>query len=357
MGKFCVQCGAPLNDNAKFCRGCGTATAHTAAPQVKAPLTATQYPAPQKKKGGWILPYRIVASVLVVAMIASGIYGIIRGRGTEDSDKATAPGIADGTISAGEIAITGPGSPAPTIISYGPESGAAGSLVQFKLDKTVDAASLRVSYSGVPVNIEAAVGDAFIVNVPHDATSGEFTLSYGGGVAPAPFEVEPQTLVELSRKTAQPSGEAQTIECAEGVTVTLPGGFLDQPRDVVLSRVVNPAVTRDMVFSPLNMYDIKIDGLSALPDFVEVGMPLDAASFNIVLSEYDPSGGLTLEDIMRAQRWNEELGVMVNLPMSIDEAGGRMYFLTDHFSLLGSQTLFRSPVWPTTQAWVISSIS
>ena len=368
MANFCKHCGAALMENARFCENCGNTVASAAqrqsqtrtqaAPPQSAPAqshpgypaqretppnTPPQYAvsqyappqsapqsAPQKKTGGWILPYRIVASVLVVAMLASGLYGVFTRRGGKAGD----PGGYDAGTGAPAINISdiGNGSPAPVITSYAPKSGPAGSLVHFTLDKTVDTSKLRVAYSGIPVGIIASIGDSFLVNVPHDASNGEFTLSYGGEAAPASFDVAPQLLEELSRVTVRPSDKAQTIECAEGVTVTIPGGFLDQPRDLTLSGVINPAIPQELTFMPIALYDFSFDGLSALPDYVEVGMPVDIESLRDGLDQYDTDGRLALEDVLRAKRWSAEFGSEVDLPMRLDETEGKVYYLTDHFS-------------------------
>gem|GEM_PF-6689639 len=93
MTNICKNCGAALNEGAKFCKGCGKAAeaqtgqqpaytpppvqptyqAQPQQPQYNTPKTAAQ----SKKKGGWILPYRIVASVVAVVLLVTGVIGIV----------------------------------------------------------------------------------------------------------------------------------------------------------------------------------------------------------------------------------------------------------------------------------------
>ena len=86
---FCPNCGKQLNDNAKFCTGCGTPlqAAPVVAPQP-APVVAPQptpSPAPDKAKSNsskkkWIPIVCIAAAallviVLVVTLLISGVFG------------------------------------------------------------------------------------------------------------------------------------------------------------------------------------------------------------------------------------------------------------------------------------------
>ncbi len=67
----CPKCGNELNLNMKFCAKCGTAIPQQPA-QSKPAADATQKPAKQKKGGKKNLPLRIVAIVLVIAVLLTG---------------------------------------------------------------------------------------------------------------------------------------------------------------------------------------------------------------------------------------------------------------------------------------------
>ncbi|MCL2699566.1 MAG: zinc ribbon domain-containing protein, partial [Defluviitaleaceae bacterium] len=110
MAKFCGYCGTTLTDGVKFCTECGKAQT---APQQKSnqqqqhiqqpveqqqpqsaayapPIQQAAQPPPvyqrqekPKRKGGWLLPYRIISSVLAVALIITGTIGVAtRGGGS-----------------------------------------------------------------------------------------------------------------------------------------------------------------------------------------------------------------------------------------------------------------------------------
>ena len=89
MAKFCMNCGAQLEDNAKFCMSCGTkveemavpaaaSSAETAATPAAAPVS---YPGPAipKKKGktGLIIGIAVgvVALIAVLAVLLGGSGG------------------------------------------------------------------------------------------------------------------------------------------------------------------------------------------------------------------------------------------------------------------------------------------
>ncbi|MCL2694108.1 MAG: zinc ribbon domain-containing protein, partial [Oscillospiraceae bacterium] len=90
---FCVNCGTALNEGVKFCTECGKEVKPRAAQQRQPSEYAQPKPplreyaaqnaggvyyqqAKQKRRGGWLLPYRIISSVLAAALIITGSYGI-----------------------------------------------------------------------------------------------------------------------------------------------------------------------------------------------------------------------------------------------------------------------------------------
>jgi len=116
MAKFCKHCGAALNENSKFCNGCGNAVESTQAAsgqpdqQHHQPVSQSQTPysppvqsvyqqqnTVQQKKG-WLLPFIIGLSVLVVALIVTGViiiskkdggWNVFSGNGKETTLTAT----------------------------------------------------------------------------------------------------------------------------------------------------------------------------------------------------------------------------------------------------------------------------
>ena len=75
----CLSCGYLLNPGVKFCKGCGAPSTPVPAPAPVQPVYhAPPLPAPSpyyaprpytpKRKGGWLIPYRIVAVILIIAL-------------------------------------------------------------------------------------------------------------------------------------------------------------------------------------------------------------------------------------------------------------------------------------------------
>ena len=90
---FCRNCGREIAGNSMFCAVCGTRVGEPAAP---------------KKRGGWILPYRIIASLLVIALAAGAGIGFFLNRyGAPGGGGDTIAKGASASVKGGVIKLNG----------------------------------------------------------------------------------------------------------------------------------------------------------------------------------------------------------------------------------------------------------
>lgn len=306
MSKFCRNCGAQLNPNAKFCDSCGVAiqsaetTPVTATSSVN--TSSSNRNAFELAPHGNRSPDQRSKKKLLIALC--GVLAVILLAGT---------GIWFFTKDGPKIEIVG---------CY-PESGSRGEFVLMELNQAVDETELEVFYGSEAIQGSRLTDTVIAVNVPLDAHSDDFVVRYKGKEAKTPFSVMQEEWVELFRKTATPSSEMQSIYCADDIVITLPENFLQEAKTVTVSRIDNPAVLRETPYGIPTVYDISIEGMEQLPQNIEIAM------------KYNPSwfeDGASVADYLEPRRWDEQHQVWVDLYYRVDEDTHTVHFLTDHLS-------------------------
>ena len=306
MDKYCKNCGSPLKADAKFCASCGTAIQSA----QKQPVTATgsvnnprdnrnvyepsshrnQPLDSRKKKKLFIALFGVLALFLLAG---TGILFFTKNRSKIE------------------------------IISCSPQSGSLGEFVLIELNQAVDETGLEVFYGSEAIQGSRITDTVIAVNVPLDAESDHFLVKYKNMKAKTSFTVMREERIELSKETAVPSSEMQSISCADDIVITLPENFLKEEKIVTVSRVDNPAVLVDTPYGLPTVYDISIEGMEQLPQNIEIAM------------KYDPSwfeDGASVADYLEPRRWDEKNQVWVDLYYRVDEDTQTVHFLTDHLS-------------------------
>lgn len=241
--------------------------------------------------------------------------------------------------SAATDADSTPSTPAPSsdglaVRSYLPNAGAAGSQVLIELSSAVRVAELSAAFRDRRLEVRAIADRVIAVNIPVDLTTADIRLTWRGkAIASLPFTVQAPTSVLLSEQQVVPSPQPQTLRSPSGVSVTLPAGLLNSPRQLSISRLENPAVEQQTPFSEMEVYDISIAGMTQLDDFIEIGIPFDPAKL-------DPR--VAVEANFSPARWDEASKSWVSLYYRVDRKSNTVYFATDHlcsfwtgFSVLG----------------------
>lgn len=287
MSKFCGSCGAPLKPSAEFCGSCGTKTQTDGGYDSTAEIRPA---GPREKKKA--LP--VIGLIFAVLLIAGGAYWFF----PKDS-------------------------PEIEIADYYPKAGSRGEYVLLALNMPVKDAELEIYYGTEGIQGTRIADNVIAVNVPLDARSSDLNVKYKGQEAKAPFTVLPEEWLELSREKAEPSQEIQSVRCAEDIIVTLPGNFLGEEKTILVSKVNNPAVLADSPFGLSTVYDISIEGMQQLPEYIQISMKYDPDWFD---------EGTSVADYLEPRRWDAENQVWVDLYYRVDENMQTVHFLTDHLS-------------------------
>lgn len=213
------------------------------------------------------------------------------------------------------------------IVGCYPESGSRGEFVLIELNRTIDETELEVFYGSEMIQGSRLTDTVIAVNVPLKAHSDDFIIRYKGKEAKAPFSVIQEEWVELTRETANPSPDMQSIYCGDDIVITLPENFLQEAKTVTVSRIDNPAVLRETPYGMPTVYDISIEGMEQLPQNIEIAMKYDPSRFE---------DGKSVADYLEPRRWDEQHKIWVDLYYRVDEDTHTVYFLTDHLSLFSN---------------------
>lgn len=300
--KTCLTCNELNEDQAKFCKACGMKFI------VEMPVTQndeTQITTNYKSKKKIWKRLLIIGIPLVILIVIGSlfIYALV-----------TRPYL--------------------SIESYYPMSGGQGSYVVLEVKESFDYEKLTLYYDEDEIQGSIITDNVIGINIPLDAKDGEITIEYKERIDSVPFEVEKERLVELASEAVQPSSDVRTIEFPNDIAITLPENFLETESTIVVSEVENPEVLSGSPFGVGKVYDISIDDMEQLDEYIQIAMA------------YDPDmieDGKTIEDYINPLRWDDENDVWVDLYYRIDEEFSTVYFLTDHLSFftlgLGSVSL------------------
>ncbi|HPR65072.1 MAG TPA: DUF4339 domain-containing protein [Thermoanaerobaculia bacterium] len=219
-----------------------------------------------------------------------------------------------------------------TVKEYYPKSGPAGSCVLLEISKSVEPEHVKILCGDHNLAFSYLGDNCYSVILPTDPSSNQIRLLYKDKEADSvSFAVLQPEITLLHEEKLRPSPTGQRIESKAGISVTLPGEFLDKQRYLTISRVTNPAVPRQDPFHDLEYIDITIDGLSQLKDYIEIGIPYDP-------SLIDPS--IPLEANFDPAYWNEEEQKWIDVYYRVDPDSHKVYFITDHLcvSVIGLGT-------------------
>ena len=185
------------------------------------PPYSRQPSAQPQKKGGGLLAYRIIMSILAVALIAFGVYGAATRRGggkpgSSDSDKDKTPGSSLGNT------------PGKTPGDDGPGSTEAADALRSYLDA--------------------------------------LWASEGAEL----FDVATLARDHIDSAVLAPTGGDATLDFDE-LTVTFPAGFSDEPLNVTLSEIIDMPPLDDFLFE--KVYDLRVEGMDKLPGIIAVTLP------------------------------------------------------------------------------------
>jgi len=212
-----------------------------------------------------------------------------------------------------------------TVKEYYPRSGPAGSCVLLEISKSVEPEHVKILCGDHNLAFSYLGDNCYSVILPTDPSSNQIRLLYKDKEADSvSFAVLQPEITLLHEEKLRPSPTGQRIESKAGISVTLPGEFLDKQRYLTISRVTNPAVPRQDPFHDLEYIDITIDGLSQLKDYIEIGIPYDP-------SLIDPS--IPLEANFDPAYWNEEEQKWIDVYYRVDPDSHKVYFITNHLSV------------------------
>jgi len=256
----------------------------------------------------------VLASILIVALIASGIGIVLHYRG----QKPLYGGVAR--------TVKNRGGKFPKIVDYYPQSGPAGSSIFVKFETPIkDLADSLTAWH------EKEQLPAMLINdnvaqfiLPFEAKTGKFYFSSDQGrSSDISFTVLDSAFTPLLNQVVQPSSSVQTIAYKEEISVSLPPGLLDTPRNLSISKIDHAPAFHLEPFGISTAYDIKIDGLEQLNDYIKISIPYS-------MNDIDPD--LALEDQFSALRWDDELKIWHSLPFKVDKSKQRIEFITNHLS-------------------------
>ncbi|MBF0414108.1 MAG: hypothetical protein HQK70_15565, partial [Desulfamplus sp.] len=129
----------------------------------------------------------------------------------------------------------------------------------------------------------------------------------------------------LISKSLSPSLNEQIINYNDEIVVTIPSGILDKTRTLSISKVENPPVNSIAPFAETFAFDVSIDGLEQLNDYIEIKLKYNPDLLN---PQYPA------EEQLMVMRWNEQDNFWLPLPYKVDVANQTLSFYTDHLTLI-----------------------
>jgi hypothetical protein len=215
-----------------------------------------------------------------------------------------------------------------TIVDYFPKSGPAGTHVRLRLAASVMhlAGAMSALYGARALDGVAGVGaDVVEVVVPSDAQSADIQLKAGAETSnKVAFTILAPVSTVLVSQTVAPSTSNVVVAYKDEITVTIPPGILDKSRTLTITKVENAPSNSIAPFAPSFAYDVSIDGLEQLADYVEIKVKVDPSLLNTAV----PASAQLLP-----LRWNAAEGHWLPLAYRVDTTGNSLSFYTNHFTL------------------------
>lgn len=279
---FCNQCGNEIGVNASFCRSCGV--------KLKSKLDSkpNSKPVITTKKSLMILFFTL-SSLVIFGMV---YWFFIH-------------------------------SPKIEVEAYYPQSGSPGTYVLLELNQKIAEDKIQVLYGEEEIQGSRITDSVIGVNVPINAISDDFVIKYKKREVKVPFVILDEELVTLLEENIKPSSQVQEIRSDEGISLTLPGNFLQKDSAVTISKVENPPVIKESPIDAYEVYDISIEGMTQLNENIQISMKYDPEWFD---------EGVSVKDYLEPKRWDEENEMWVDLYYRVDEETNTVHFLTDHLS-------------------------
>ncbi len=226
-------------------------------------------------------------------------------------------------------AITGREIGELTITDYFPETGPAGSYLILKLAAPVSdlGTNFTVLYNQNALDINTIVKtgeDTLQVMIPADAESGDIQIASGSSLSnTVPFFVTTPVTTTLLSQSVSPSATDQVINYNDDIMITIPPDILDTTRTLSISKVEGAPVNATAPFSPASAFDVSIEGMDQLTDYIEITVKYDPEILN---PDY-PAG-----DQFTAMRWDEAEQSWLPLPYQVNSESKSLSMYTDHLS-------------------------
>ena len=216
-----------------------------------------------------------------------------------------------------------------SLIEYFPESGPIGSYVYFIFNENSfpEINELEFYYNKNRMHIVSVNENRFMLKIPENAIDGNIEISYQGErVSKHPFKITNPSFKQLANSNIKTSSQKQTITLTPDVSIIIPGGFTKTDIGISISEVKNaPALEVNPLSTPYE-YDIVIDGMEQLPDYIEV-------VYNYNPDWFKPE--FPIQDQIFAYRRDSDFQHFTSLPYYVDIENNQVYIYTDHLSLVG----------------------
>jgi hypothetical protein len=216
-----------------------------------------------------------------------------------------------------------------TITDYFPESGPAGSYLLLKLAAPVSdlGTDFMVLYNQDVLDKNTIIKtgeDTLQVKIPADAESGDIQIVCGSSLSNAvPFSVTTPVTTTLLSQSVSPTADDQVINYNDDILITLPPDILDTTRILSISKVEGAPMNAAAPFAPASAFDVSIEGMDQLTDYVEITVKYDPQTLN---QDYPAADQLT------AMRWDETEQSWLPLPYQVNSESQSLSIYTDHLS-------------------------
>jgi hypothetical protein len=214
-------------------------------------------------------------------------------------------------------------------VEYYPQEGAGGTYVYFAFDNGFDPNTQDVNFyfHSQELPILSFADNTAMIQIPKNSRDGEIEIMSDGKIlSKHTFKVLKPEIIKLASETIKPSNQSQTINFPDGVNITIPAGFVKSQTGISISEVKNAPTLAMNPLSPIKEYDIVIDGMEQLPNFIEISLPYDSKLFGKDFPE---------EDQFLAFRRDNDFNHFTTLAYSVDKDNQRVSIYTDHLSVVG----------------------
>lgn len=231
------------------------------------------------------------------------------------------------TSESAEITLTIP----VYITDYFPQSGPAGSYVLLKLEKSIAdlGENIQVLYNQQKLDTDKVSQnseDILQITIPEDAESGSIQVKSDKYVSNTVlFSVLSSISTPLVSQSVSPSSTKQSVSYNDEISVTIPSGVLDTTRNISISKVENSPTNAIAPFSQSFAYDVTIEGLEQLDDYIEIKVKYNPDLLN---SEYP------VEDQLMPMRYNDTEKSWIPLPYHVDINSQTLSIYTDHLCVI-----------------------